>query len=86
MSLKSKVLMMVMAVGYGVLFALALTGGVRMACLLLGTTLSPSAAGNLVLVISLLAGGISAYAYGRQARRVSPQAPSARLLDQHFLV
>jgi hypothetical protein len=86
MLLKAKVLMMVAAVGYGVLFSLALTAGVRIACLLLGTTLSTSAAGNLFLVSSLLAGGVSAYAYDRQARRAGPQATPVSLLDQHFLV
>jgi hypothetical protein len=86
MSLKSKVLMMVAAVGYGVLFSLALTAAVRMVCLLLGTTLSASAAGNLFLVSSLLAGGVSAYAYDCRARRAVPQATPASLFDQHFLV
>ena len=86
MLLKSKIVMMVAAVGYGVLFSLALTGAVRMACLLLGTTLSPGAAGNLFLAGSLVAGGVSAYAYGRQARRCERQSPTAGVLDQHYLV
>ena len=86
MFLKSKILMMLAAVGYGVLFSLALTGGVRIACMLLGMTLPASAAGNLFLAGSLLAGGVSAYAYGRQSRRFAPQTAPASVADQHFLV
>jgi hypothetical protein len=48
MFLKSKILTMLAAVGYGVLFSLALTAGVRIACILLGMTLPASAAGESV--------------------------------------
>ncbi len=61
----SKRWMMVSAFGQGVLFSLALTGGVRIACWLCGTTLSERAAGNLFLCSSLVTGALSAYLYGR---------------------
>ena len=61
----SKRWMMVSAVGYGVLFSLALTGGVRIAYWLCGSELSERAAGNLFLTSSLLTGALSAFLYGR---------------------
>lgn len=86
MVLKSKILMMLAAVGHGVLFSMALTGGVRIACWLLGTELPSSAAGNLFLAGSAVAGAISAYAYGRRVRRNASQSPPASSPDQHFSV
>jgi hypothetical protein len=86
MFLESKILMMMAAIGYGALFSLALTGGVRACCLLMGTTLSTSAVGNLFLVSSLLAGAVSAYAYRRHAQCYIRQTRPAAVLDQHFLV
>ena len=48
--------MMVAAAGQGVLFSLALTGAVRIVCLLFGTTLPESVAGNLFMISSILTG------------------------------
>jgi hypothetical protein len=86
MFLKSKILIMVAAIGYGVLFSLALTGGVRMVCWLLGTELPTKAAGNVFLTSSLLAGAVSAYASGHYARLSAPAALPSSAMDQHFLV
>ena len=72
----SKRWMMVSAIGQGVLFSLALTGGVRILCLLLGITLPENVAGNMFLVTSLLAGSLSAYLYGRSLKRTEPTAPA----------
>jgi hypothetical protein len=49
------------AIGYGVLFALALTGGVRIVAMLMGTTLSESMAGNIFMITSLLAGSLTGW-------------------------
>ena len=84
MFLKSKGWMLIAAIGHGVLLSLALTGGVRLACFLMGMPLSSSAAGNLFLAGSLVAGGASASLYGRRLRAITP--PPAVKLDQHFLV
>jgi hypothetical protein len=56
---------MVAAVGYGVLFAVALTGGVRIGYALVGKTLPDRVAGNMVLITSLVAGSLSAYFHSR---------------------
>jgi hypothetical protein len=57
--------MLLSAIGYGVLFSLALVGLVRISLALVGLTLADSAAGNLFLVSSLIAGGVAAFMYGR---------------------
>jgi hypothetical protein len=65
----SKFWKMIAAVGYGVLFSQALTGAVRIACWLLGTTLSVRAAGNLFMISSLLTGALSAYLCSRSLKQ-----------------
>lgn len=74
MLLKSKRWMMLAAIGQGVLFSLALTGGVRIVFWLLGRTLSEHAAGNLFVISSLLTGALCAYLYGRYAKRLRHEA------------
>lgn len=64
----SKRWMMVAAIGQGVLFSLALTGAVRIACWLFGTTLPDDVAGNLFLVSSLLTGALAAFLYSRSLK------------------
>ena len=56
---------MVAAIGYGVLFSVAFTGAVRIACFMLGKTLPDNVAGNLVLISGLLTGAVTASLYGR---------------------
>lgn len=73
----SKRWMMVAAFGQGVLLSLALTGAVRIVCLLLGQTLSESDAGNLFLISSLSLGTFFAYQYARYLKHAEPRA-SAR--------
>jgi hypothetical protein len=69
----SKSWKMVAAVGYGVLFSQALTGAVRIACWLLGTTLSVRAAGNIFLISSLLTGALCAYLCSRSLKAAEPK-------------
>ena len=59
---------MVSAVGYGVLFALALTGAVRFGYLLSGREMPETLPGNLFLVTSVVAGALSAFLYGRYTK------------------
>jgi hypothetical protein len=75
MFLASKRWRLVSAVGQGVIFALALTGLVRIVCLLTGAPLSESAAGDLFLLSSLTAGSISGYLAARVMRRDEGPAP-----------
>lgn len=63
--------MMVSAVGQGVMFSLALTGGVRIVCRLLGTPLPEHVAGNLFLATSLIAGSLSAFLYSRYSKHAT---------------
>jgi hypothetical protein len=74
----SRRLQFVAAIGYGVLFALALTGAVRIACFLTGTPLSEHVAGNIFLIISLVAGSISGFVYVRTLKRPD-SAPDSSL-------
>lgn len=67
----SKFWNLVAAIGYGVLFSLALTGAVRIAFLCFGLTLPESTAGNLFLVSSLLTGAFSAYLYTHSLKRAA---------------
>ncbi len=69
----SKLWKMVSAVGYGVLFALALTGAVRIGFWLAGGELPQSVAGNLFLVTSAVAGSLSAFFYGRYVKAMEQQ-------------
>ena len=73
----SKRWMMVAAFGQGVLLSLALTGAVRLVCLLLGQSLPESVAGNLFLISSLLLGTLFAYQYARYLKD-KEQGASAR--------
>lgn len=59
---------MLSAIGQGVLFSLALTGFVRLGCVLLGTRLPDSIGGTLFLVSSFLSGGLCAYLYARSLK------------------
>lgn len=61
----SKRWMMLAAIGQGVLFSLALTGAVRMACWLVGMELPQDVAGNIFLVSSLLTGALCAWLCSR---------------------
>ncbi len=72
----AKPLMMLAAVGYGVLFSLSFTGAVRLGCWLVGMSLSERVMGNLFLSSSLLTGALSAYLYSRSLR---PSTSPARL-------
>jgi hypothetical protein len=61
---------MLAAVGQGVLFALGVSGVVRLGFALSGKTLPEANLGRAVLLIgSLLAGAFFAYLYGRELRR-----------------
>jgi hypothetical protein len=64
----------VAAIGQGVLFSLALTGAVRIACLLSGTTLSERIASCLFLISSVLTGSLGAYLYARMRKRADAHA------------
>ena len=64
---------MVSAVGYGVLFALALTGAVRIGYKLSGHEMPESLPGNLFLITSVLAGALSAFLYGRYLKAIENQ-------------
>jgi hypothetical protein len=66
----SKRWMMAASIGQGVLFSLALTGAVRLACLLVGLELSEHVAGNLFFVSSLLTGALCAYLYSRSLKDI----------------
>lgn len=80
---KSKSWMMVSAVGHGVLFSLALTGGVRIVFWMIGENLSERAAGNLFLISSLLTGALSAYLYSRYLKHSEPKVSApASLADR----
>jgi len=61
-------LMILAAVGYGVLFSLSFTGAVRIGCWLVGMPLSERVVGNLFLGSSLLTGALSAFLYSRFLR------------------
>jgi uncharacterized membrane protein len=76
----SKRWMMVAAVGQGVLFALALTGCVRIAFRLFGTPLPNNVAGNLFLLTSLVAGSLSAYLYARSSKPAQAEATASATL------
>jgi hypothetical protein len=65
---------MVSAVGYGVLFSLALTGAVRISCLLRGTTLPDDVAGNIFMISSVVTGALSAFLYSRFLKQAQPKA------------
>ena len=73
----TKRFMMLAAIGRGVIFALALTGGVRITCWLFGVTLPDNVAGNLFLLTSAVAGSMSAYLYSRSLRSAQANADSA---------
>lgn len=68
---------MVSAVGYGVLFALALTGAVRIGYKLSGNEMPEHLAGNLFLITSIVAGSLSALLYGRFLKATEAQAASS---------
>ncbi|MBI2826748.1 MAG: hypothetical protein HYX69_18910 [Planctomycetia bacterium] len=72
----SKHWMIVAAIGQGVLFSLALTGAVRIACWLAGTTLADRVAGNLFLTSSLLTGAICGYLCVRSLNQAQRKASS----------
>jgi hypothetical protein len=74
----SKRWMMVAAFGQGVLFAMALTGALRILCMLLGITLPQNVAGNLFVLTSLIAGGLSAYLYGQSLKPTEPTDSAPR--------
>lgn len=73
----SKRWMMVSAIGQGVLFSLALTGAVRLACLLVGLELSEQVAGHLFLGSSLLTGALCAFLYARSLQHGELKATSS---------
>lgn len=64
----SKRWMMVAAVGRGVLFALAVSGGVRLVSLMIGKPASERVAGNVFLLTSAVAGAAAVYLYSRSLR------------------
>ena len=68
---------MVSAVGYGVLFALALTGLVRFGYMLSGREMPESLAGNLFLITSIVAGSLSAFLYGRFLKATEAQTATS---------
>lgn len=78
----SKRWMMVAAIGYGVLFSVALTGAVRIAFVLCGATLSDRASGNVFLISSLLTGALSAYLYGRFLKGAESRLRAPASLDK----
>jgi hypothetical protein len=74
--------MLVSAIGYGVLFSLALTGAVRIVYMLLGKTLEESVAGNLFLISSLLTGALSAYLCARSLKQAESKGSPPASLDK----
>jgi hypothetical protein len=73
-----KPLLIVSAIGQGVLLSLALTGAVRIAYWLVGAELSERVAGNLFLGGSLIAGSISGFLCVRylKAKEANGEVPS----------
>jgi hypothetical protein len=63
--LQSKRWKLVAAIGYGVIFALAFTGALRIAAYLFGTTLPEDIAGTIFATTAAIAGTVSVLFYAR---------------------
>lgn len=71
MFLQSKRWKFVSAVGYGVLFALAFTGSLRVAAYFSGSSLPQETANSIFAATAAAAGAVSVLIYARYAKRSS---------------
>ena len=77
-----KPLMLISAIGQGVIFSLALTGAVRIICWSLGVPLSERVAGNLFLISSLVACSIGGFLYVRSLGHGQRKVPVRVIVDE----